>query len=285
MSVAPVTRALLLVLFAVTTVHAASTVRVGSGGEGIALPHAEGTRLQKADGTSEIHLLFSEKKPSNVTLVDAFGGDDLSLSKWIESTGETVAVKLSFTEGAEETYSMSLFLGAEHVALGGHASGDGLRGPFRKLSIKGDRIVGTLDRKEQPGILSGTFDVKLSTSREPEWLSGAGIASSPQGKALLAYAAAMRKLDFKTATKYSVRDEVAETKKVIGMMGEKRMKEMIRLEFGTARDFEQRLGSSDASMAATDQLTKIRLVQRDGSSSMTSTIGLVKVDGEWKVNW
>jgi hypothetical protein len=265
---------------------AASKVKVGTGTEKIALPHVEGTRFNKADGTSVITLLFSEKKPEAVVLVDSFGGDDLSLAKWMSTTGEAVAAKVEFTEGQEENYSMTLFLGGESVAVGAHASGGEAKGLFRKLELKDDKISGTIDRAQQPGAMSGTFDTKLRTIAEPKWVSGADVAKSPQGQALLAYASAMLKFDFAGASRHSVRDEVAESARTKQMMGEKRMKDMIRMEFGTAKDFAKRLSSADASMAATEDRTRIRIVQRDpDGSTMTSTIGLQKVDGAWKVNW
>jgi hypothetical protein len=285
MSIFPPVRAAVLCLLAAGLCQAASKVEVGEGPQRIPLPYVEGTRFAKTDGSSVVTLLFSEKAPQNVTLVDGFGNEDLSLASWMATTGEAVAVKISFVEGDEENYSMTIYLGPETVPVGAHESGTGVRGAFRKLDLKPDQISGTLERKQQPGILSGTFDTKLTVLNEPQWISGAAVLKSPQGQALLAYASAMRKFDYKGATRYSVRDEAAETRRTIDMMGEARMKDLIRAEFGTAKDFEKLLGSADASMAEAGNSTKIRLVKRQADFSETSTIGLVKVDGSWKVNW
>lgn len=285
MAAVPRVRALILTLLVATVCEAGSKVTVGSGGPGIALPYVEGTRYVKADGSSEIHLLFSELVPENVTLVDPFGNDDLSLAQWISAKGEVVVVKLSFTEGAQENYSMTLFLGEERASVGGHVSDGELRGAFRKLQIKGDSISGTLERNEQPGVLRGAFDTTLKTVREPQWITGPAVAKSPQGQVVLAYAAAMRKFDYAGASRHSLRDEVAETAKAKEMMGEKQMKKLIQEQFGTAKEFEKLLSSADASLGVSGNNAKVRLVRRDGSATETSTIGLVLVDGAWKVNW
>jgi hypothetical protein len=275
---------LLFVCLPAATLQAAVNIDIGTGSE-LKLTHGEGTRFARTDGTSVITLLFSERKPENVVLIDEFGNDDLSLAKWMSSTEESVAVRISFTEGDEENFSLNLYLGNESVALGGHNSGQGVRGVFRTLEIDGDRISGTVERSDSPGEMRGTFDTHLVTIKEAAWISGSRVAQSPQGQALLAYAAAMRKFDYKAASRHSVRDEVAETAKTREIMGDENMKKLIAMEFSTAKEFEKLLSSPDASMAEGAASTKIRLVKRDGSSTETSTIGLVKVGSEWKVNW
>jgi hypothetical protein len=283
MKLAPVATVVLSMITATFT-FASSKVEIQAAGLKLALPHVEATRLIRNDGSAVISLLFAEKKPVDVVLVDEFGGNDLSLAQWTAKS-DALAVLLSFKEGDEENFSLTVHVGAENNSTGGHHSGDGMRGVFRKLDLGKDRISGTLDHAGPPSALRGAFETDIRTVKEPAWVSGAALATSAQAKVLLAYAAAMRKMDFATATKYSVRDEVAETEKTKAMMDEKRMKSLIAMEFGTTKEFEKLLASADASMAESATKTKIRLVRRDGSSSEMSTIGLEKVGGEWKVNW
>lgn len=244
------------------------------------LPSVTATRLIMNDGTTRMYLLFAEKAPSDVVLVDATGSEGLSLGAWT-TKANTTAVKISFVEGAEESYSLNVHSGAEMIALGGHHSGDDdIRGPFKKLEIKGDTVRGTLQSADGPAGISGNFDTSFNTLREPKPITGAAIAASPQGKALLAYAAAMRKHDFAGANKYSVNDETAQSKG----MPTKMLKEMMKSEFGTAAEFEKLLATS-AVMVGDGAEYHIRITRKHGSSSETSSFGIRNVDGVWKVNY
>jgi hypothetical protein len=276
---------LLFSVITAVTAQGASKVTIEAGDQKLALPHVEAVKVLKADGSSYVVMLFAEQTPKNVILVDDFGGDDLlSLGSWAAETG-LLGARLSFTEGAEENYSLNLHAGPDSVSAGAHQSGGEAKGPFRKLQIKGERISGTVHHPAPPSTLSGTFDVPLRVIREPKWVSGDAVTKSAQAAALLAYAAAMRKFDYKTATRYSVNDEVEETKRAVAAMGEKRMKSMIKETFLTEKEFAKLLASADTSMAETANATKIRFVRRIGSETETSTITLLKTDGEWKVRF
>ncbi len=244
------------------------------------LPSVTATRLIMNDGTTRIYLLFAEKAPSGVVLVDSTGSEGLSLGAWTTQTN-TTAVKISFVEGAEESYSLNVHMGEQMVALGGHHSGDdGIRGPFKKFEIKGDTVRGTLQSADGPAGISGNFNTPFNTLREPKPISGAAIAASPQGKALLAYAAAMRKHDFAGASKYSVSDDTAQLKR----MDPKALKAMMKHEFGTVAEFEKLLATS-AVMVGEGAEYHIRITRRDGSSSETSSYGIRNIGGVWKVNY
>lgn len=56
------------------------------------------------DGTTRMFLLFAEKSPTNVILVDSTGNEGLSLGAWTSATN-AMAVKISFVEGGHENYS------------------------------------------------------------------------------------------------------------------------------------------------------------------------------------
>lgn len=269
----------LFALAAVSAAGATSSVKIATDQATRKLPSVTATRLVMSDGTTKMYLLFAEKAPADVVLVDSSGNEGLSLGAWARDANAT-ALKISFAEGDEENYSLTIHDGPDTLALGGHRSGDGLRGLFKTLEIKGDSVRGTLQSEEGPTRISGTFDTPFNTLREPKPVTGAAIAASPQGKALLAYAAAMRKLDFATATKYSMNDEVAETKK----MDPKMVKPMIKREFGTAAEFEKLLATS-AVMVGEGSEYHIRITRKDETGSETSSFGLKLVDGAWKVNY
>lgn len=269
----------LSILVASSAAAATSSVKIATAQATRKLPSVTATRLVLNDGTTKMYLLFAEKPPTDVVLVDSTGNEGLSLAAWTTSANAT-ALKISFAEGDEENYSLTIHDGPDMLALGGHRSGEGIRGPFKELVIKGDNVRGTLQSEEGPTRISGTFDTPFTTLREPKPISGAAIAESPQGKALLAYANAMRKLDFVTATKYSMNDEVAETKK----MDPKMMKTMIKREFGTAAEFDKLLATS-AVMTGEGSEYHIRITRKDASGSETSSFGLKLVDGAWKVNY
>jgi hypothetical protein len=265
--------------------RAASKVEIQAGDQKYAMPHVQAVKVIREDGASQVVLLFTEQAAEKVVLVDDFGGDDLlSLGSWATESG-VLAARLSFTEGAEENYSLTLHAGSDSVSVGGHQSGGESKGPFRKLTIKENRISGDVYHPAPPSTLSGTFDVPLRIVRAPKWTSGDAVVRSPQATVLLAYAAAMRKLDFATATRYSVNDEVVETKRAIEALGEKRMKAMLRETFLTEKEFSKLLGSADVSMAETPGATRFRIVRRQGTETETSTITLLKTDGEWKVRF
>lgn len=121
-----------------------SSVKITAGNGVSKLPSVTATRLMMNDGTTRMYLLFAEKAPSGVVLVDATGNEGLSLGDWT-TQANTTAVKISFVEGGEENYSLNVHSGAEVIALGGHHFGDdGIRGPFTKLEIKGETVRGTL---------------------------------------------------------------------------------------------------------------------------------------------
>jgi hypothetical protein len=224
-----------------------------------------------------MYLLFAEKAPTDVVVVDSSGTETLSLGTWTAATG-TTAVKISFVEGDEENYSTNVHSGATVVAVGGHHSGtDGIRGPFKKLEIKGDTVRGTLLSDEG---VSGNFETTFKTVTEPKPITGPAIAASPQGKALLAYAAAMRKLDLAAANKYSMNDETQ------GMNPAKlkMLKELVKHEFGTAAEFEKLLATSSEMVGEGNEF-HIRVKHVNGSSYETSSFGLKNVDGAWKVNF
>lgn len=265
---------------------AASAVKIKLGEEIIPLPHIEGVRLERADGTAQITLFFAESKPlTKIVLVDEFGNDTLPLGAW-SSNPDAMAARLSFREGDMENYSLNLFVGQDSVAVGGHRSGDEGSGAFSKLDLKKDAVRGALEVAGPPATLGGTFDTPLTVIKEATWVSGPAIMKSPQGQVLLAYAAAMRKLDFAAATKHSVRDEAAETGPLTDPAQKARLLTIMQMEFEkTAKEFETLLNSADASMAESATTTKIRITRRNGSSSETSTIGLMKIDGAWKVNY
>lgn len=265
---------------------AAAAVKIKVGEETIPLPHIEGVRLERADGTAQITLFFAESKPlTKLVLVDEFGNDELPLGAW-SSNPDAMAARLSFQEGDLENYSLNLYVGQDSVAVGGHRSGDAGSGAFSKLDLKKDAVRGTLELAAPQATLDGTFDTPLTVIKEPVWVSGAAVMKSPQGQVLLAYATAMRKLDFAAATKHSVRDEAAETGPLTDPGQKARLLNLMQMEFGkNAKEFETLLSSHDASMAESPTATKIRITRRDGSFSETSTIGLMKVDGAWKVNY
>lgn len=276
---------LLFSLAAVPDGLAASKVQIQAGDQQYALPHVQAVKVMRDDGPAQFVFLFTEQPAEKVVLVDDFGGDDLlSLGNWASETG-VLAARLSFAEGAEENYSLTLHAGSESVAVGAHQSGGESKGPFRRLTMTGDRISGDVYHPAPPSTLSGTFDVPLEIIRAPKWISGESLVRSPQATALLAYAAAMRKFDFAAATRHSVNDEVAETKRAIEAMGDKRMKAMIRDTFLTEKEFAKLLASPDASMAETPAAARFRIVRRDGGATETSTITLLKIDGEWKVRF
>ena len=269
-----------LVLLASTLTAGTSSVKLGGK---TALAHVAATRFVQSDGTSRMFLLFTAKPAKDVVLVDAFGNEGFSLGQWT-AAGNAKAVKVSFVEGDEENYSLNVHEGQDVVAAGGHRSGDGTKGVFKKIEIKGDRVRGTLAYDGHPATLTGNFDTTFTTVKQPPAVTGAAVVSSPQGKALLAYAAAMRKLDFVAATKYSVRDEAAETKKMPAS-ARKELKEIMLLEFGkTAAEFEKRLATS-STMSVEGDKTKIRVKRIDGDVTETSTFGLENVNGVWKVNY
>jgi hypothetical protein len=275
-------------LFFVAAAHdgrAASKVQIEAGGETFALPHVQAVKVIRETGPSQVVILFAEQAAENVVLVDDFGNDDLlSLGAWASKSG-LLAARLSFTEGAEENYSLMLHAGADSVSVGAHQSGSKGNGPFRKLQMKEDRISGEVYHPAPPSTLSGTFDVPLQVIREPKWISGEAVTKSPQAAVLLAYAAAMRKFDFVAATRYSVNDEVAETKRAVEMMGETGMKAMIRETFLTEKEFAKLLGSADVSMAESPTATRFRMVRRSGAETETSSITLLKTNGAWKVRF
>jgi len=272
-----------LFLSAVNVVAGTSSVKIAAGSEMVKLPHVSATRLVQSDGTVKMYVLFTMKAPENVVLVDAFGNDGPSLGAWA-GTADVIAVKVSFKEGAHENFSLNVHDGAQSAASGGHNSSDGIRGVFKKLEIKGDRIIGTVQYDGEPVRFSGAFDTTFNTIRQPSAITGAAIATSAQGKALLAYAAAMRKLDFATATKYSMNDEVAETKKM-PKASQKKLKEMMHMEFSpSAAEFEKLLATS-ATMTEDGEKTRIAVKRVSGTSFETSTFGLEKVNGVWKVNY
>lgn len=275
-------------LLSVAVVHdgqAASKVQIEAGDQKFALPHIQAVKVLKEDGPSQVVILFTEQAAEDVVLADDFGGDDLlSLGSWASKTG-LLAARLSFTEGAEENYSLTLHAGGDSVSAGAHQSGGESKGPFRKLQMKGDRISGEVSHPGPPSKLSGTFDAPLKVIRVPKWISGDAVVRSPQATVLLAYAKAMRKFDFAAATRYSVNDEVAETKRAVEALGEKRMKAMIRETFLTEKDFAKLLASADASMAETPAATRFRLVRRSGAETEASSVTLLKIDGEWKVRF
>ena len=268
-----------LVLLTSTLGAATSSVKVTTANGLRKLPSVTATRLVMLDGTSRIYLLFAEKPPKDVLLVDATGSEGLSLSTWATEANATAA-KISFVEGDEENYSLTVHSGAEMIALGGHRSGDGIRGPFQKLEIKDGAVRGTLLSDDGPAQISGSFDTQFNTLSEPKPVSGAAIAASPQGKALLAYADAMRRLDFSGATKYSVNDDSA----MLKSMDPKMAKEMMKEEFGTAAEFEKLLATS-ATMVGDGAEYHIKITRREGSSSQTSSFGIRNIGGVWKVNY
>jgi hypothetical protein len=258
---------------------ATSSVKVTTEKGARKLPSVTATRLVMLDGTTRMYLLFAEKAPKDVILVDSTGNEGLSLGTWTTGTNATAA-KISFVEGDHENYSLTVHSGAELLALGGHRSGDGIRGPFTKLEIKNGSVRGTLLSDDGPAQISGSFDTPFNTLTEPKPISGAAIAASPQGKALLAYADAMRRLDFTGATKYSVNDDSA----MLNSMDKKRVKELMKLEFGTAAEFEKLLATS-ATMSGSGTEYHIKITRREGSSSNTTSFGIRNVDGVWKVNY
>lgn len=276
---------LLLFLAGAHDVGAASKVTIEAGGEKYAMPHVQAVKVVREGAPSQVVILFTEKAADDVVLVDELGNDDLlSLGAWSAKSG-LLAARLSFTEGAEENYSLNLHAGPDSVSVGGHQSGGETKGPFRKLQMKGDRISGDVHHPAPPSTLSGTFDAPLKIIREPKWITGDALVKSPQAAVLLSYAAAMRKFDYATATRYSVNDEVAETKKAVEAMGEKRMKAMLRETFMTEKEFAKWLASPDVSMAETPTMTRFKMVRRMGSETETSTITLLKKDGAWKVRF
>jgi hypothetical protein len=267
----------ILVLSTAVLPAATSSVKMKTDDGVRKLPFVSATRFVKIDGAATMYLLFAEKAPTGVVLVNSAGNEDLSLATWTTTAG-TTAVKLSFVEGDEENYSVNVHSGANAVAIGGHHSGtDGIRGPFKKLEIKGDTVRGTLQSDEG---LSGNFETTFTTVTQPKPITGPAIAASAQGKVLLAYAAAMRKLDFAGASKYSMNDESQ------GMTPEKMkmLKEIIKHEFGTAAEFEKLLATS-SEMVGEGNEYHIRVKRVSGSSSETSSFGLKNVDGQWKVNF
>lgn len=270
-------------LSAVISVAGTSSVKIAAGSELVKLPHVSATRLVLRDGTSKMYVLLAMKAPEGVVLVDAFGNDGPSLGEWAGSA-DVIAVKVSFTEGAHENFSLNVHDGAQSAASGGHNSSDGIRGVFKKLEIKGDRIKGTVQHDGEPVKFSGAFDTTFNTIRQPPAITGAAIAASPQGKALLSYAAAMRKLDFATATKFSMNDEVAEPKKM-PKASQKQLKELMQMELSsTAAEFEKLLATS-STMTEEGEKTKVEVTRVSATSSNTSTFGLEKVNGVWKVNY
>ena len=95
---------------------AASKVQIEAGDQKFALPHVQAVKVIRDDGTSQVVILFTEQPAERVVLVDDFGGDDLlSLGKWSTESG-LLAARLSFTEGAEENYSLTLHAGSDSVA-------------------------------------------------------------------------------------------------------------------------------------------------------------------------
>jgi hypothetical protein len=268
-----------LVLLTSTLGAATSSVKVTTANGLRKLPSVTATRLVMLDGTSRMYLLFAEKPPVDVLLVDATGSEGLSLSTWATEANATAA-KISFVEGDEENYSLTVHSGGETMALGGHRSGDGVRGPFQKLEIKDGAVRGTLLSDDGPAQISGSFDTPFNTLSEPKPISGAAIAASPQGKALLAYADAMRRLDFSGATQYSVNDDSA----MLKSMDPKRVKEMMKKEFGTAAEFEKLLATS-ATMVGDGAEYHIKITRREGSSYETSSFGIRNIGGVWKVNY
>jgi hypothetical protein len=271
----------LLTVLASTLSAATSSVKITMEEGSKKLPSVTATRLVMNDGTTKMYLLFAEKAPKDVVLVDATGNEGLTLGAWT-TEAQTMAVKVSFVEGAHENYSLNVHNGAELIALGGHHSGDdGIRGPFKKLEIKDDTIRGTLQVGDGPATINGNFETKFNTLREPKPITGAAIAASPQGKALLGYANAMRKLDFVGANKYSVNDDSAS----LGSMDKKKVKELMKMEFGaTAAEFEKLLATS-AEMVGDGDEYHIRVTKRNGSSSSTSSFGIRNIGGVWKVNY
>ena len=151
--------------------------------------------------------------------------------------------------------------------------------------MKGNSISGEVFHPAPPSTLSGKFDAPLKVISAAKWVSGDAVVKSPQAAVLIAYAKAMRKFDFAAATRFSVNDEVVETKRAIEAMGEKGMKAMIRDTFLTEKEFAKLLASSDASMAETPNATRFRLVRRSGGDTETSSITLLKVGDEWKVRF
>jgi len=277
----------LITLVLAGSIHAASKVQLQVGKDKILLPHVEATRFEKSDGSKMIILLFTAKKPEGVTVIDEFGNQGFTLQEWVQKS-KTSAVTISFTEGAEENYSLNTYnVAGKDMALGGTNSGGEVRGVFKKLDLKADRIGATLQYSGEPGPLSGTFDTPLTTLKEAQWVKGPQVGKSPQAKVLLAYAKAMLKGDLAAATRLSVNDEKAEMERNVKMMGSAdRVKKIIKMEFVSPKEFEKLLNSADASMAESANGTKIKVVKRfKDSSTETSTFGLYKVDGAWKVNW
>jgi len=184
-------RALLITLVLAGSIHAASKVQLQVGKDKILLPHVEGTRFEKSDGSKMIILLFTAEKPEGVTVIDEFGNKGFTLQQWVQKS-KTSAVTISFTEGAEENFSLNTYnVAGGDMALGGINSGGEVRGVFKKLDLKAGQIRGTLQYAGKPGQLSGSFDAPLITLKEAQWVKGPQVGKSPEAKVLLAYAKAM----------------------------------------------------------------------------------------------
>lgn len=263
---------------------AASKVQLTRDGKTIALPYVRAARFLPVEGPPRLHLLFATVAQTDVVLVNSFGEDPASINRWAVLHEEVAAV-VSMTVGEEQNYMVMLAAGSSSSAAGGTRMDGEMRGAFRKLQVTDERITGEI-MLDEPGRLSGTFDVAVETTREIPFTTGPHVAKSVQAIVLVAYARAMSNLDLKAAQALSASNVEQEFNAARQELGAKYVVQMIAERYGDIAQFEEDLASADASLRESGDTAQIR-IQRDVKSPFpevrTQTFNFVRLNGMWKV--
>ena len=274
-------------LFLCPALFAASKVKLAKeGSKPVALSNVTAVRFAPAEGPVEVFLLFSDVKPQGLTMVGPFGEESFAVAKWAQEASAH-AVQVSYKEGDESNYSLSVYGGDENFSSGGSRSGPGMIGVFKKINGTESKIAGELNWDGPPGVLSGTFDAQPETVHEAPVIKGAAVAKSAEAAALLGFTRAMSKFDLKAAQPFAARSLDEEFGKAKAEMGEKAVKEMIKAMIGDPKKIEALLKSDGASLQEMGDKATIKLKETikdaNGEGSTTQTFSFLKIDGKWKV--
>lgn len=258
---------------------------VQEGGGRVDLQHVRGARYKPASGEAEIRLLFTSADPGDIAVADAFGSD--AVTAWVRKSGAS-AVQVSFPEANPEQFQVNFVnINGRSISGGGTSSGGETRGVFKKIEMAGERVSGELMHKTGDLSLSGTFEVRASSVSAAASITGAAVARSPQGQALLAFARALSKEDLMAAQAHAAGDVKGELEEMKKMLGPNAIKELVKEQFGDMAAFTRRLGSPEASLQESGDAAKISLVRKtkeaSGESTETTSFRFVRVDGQWKI--
>jgi hypothetical protein len=197
---------------------------------------------------------------------------------------EAAVLTLSMNAGREAFYTGTIVVGPLARSFAGKREGGG--GAIPSLQISDARIAGHVAISHDAGDIAGRFELPFESVKEVPFTS-TGVAETPQATVLLAYAAALTRLDMAAAQAHSTSALEQEFLAARQELGEKFVRQMIAERYGDVASLERELRSAAASFRQAGDMAQIRVSRLPPgggpADGRTQTFTFVRVDGEWKV--